>query len=258
MRVPAQHHQLLGSGGALAVQQHVAFHDVEAHVVVGGQVQVELGAFGQVHIEHGHRREGAGRAVHAFVAARNHADGAFSVGRGQGLDGRGRDVLIVGRGHLVLPGHVHPQLHHFQRAAFAGEFLLVQLFVHEAGAGRHPLHVAGADVALVAGRVAVREHALVHDGHGFEAAVGVGRRAQGLFAGGHRHRADVVNEQEGAELTDARPRHGAGHLEAIAHGLLVAVDDLEDAAKSGGYGGIHGGSEYEQAGKMGRVVAAIA
>lgn len=103
--------------------------------------------------------------------------------------------------------------------------------VAQAGTGGHPLHVAGANGAVVAGRVAVGQVAIVYHGHGFEAPVRVGRRAQRRIGGPNPHRPAVVDEQVGAQLPDARPRRGAGYVKAVAHELLVAINDLKNAEK---------------------------
>jgi hypothetical protein len=49
----------------------------------------------------------------------------------------------------------------------------MEFLVHQSAAGRHPLHVAGADRAAVAGAVAMIDFAVIDDRHGLETPVGM-------------------------------------------------------------------------------------
>ena len=91
-------------------------------------------------------------------------------------------------------------MRHLERSAFAREALAVKLLVHHAAGGRHPLHVARPDRAVIAGRVAMFELALIDDRNGLESAVRMlahagprGRRRELVGSG-------VVQQQERVEL----------------------------------------------------------
>src|SRR5690348_17294606 len=75
----------------------------------------------------------------------------------------------------------------------------MELLVQDAARGGHPLHLARADGAALAGRIPVRDLALIDDGDGLEAAMGMlahaARRARRL----ERMRARIVEQQEGAD-----------------------------------------------------------
>ena len=58
--------------------------------------------------------------------------------------------------------------------------------MQDAAGGRHPLHVARADHAALAGGVAVLDLALVDDGHGLEAAMRMLADAARLAAAGSK------------------------------------------------------------------------
>jgi hypothetical protein len=66
-------------------------------------------------------------------------------------------------------------------------------------AGRgHPLHIARLDGAAAAGGIAVRDLALIGDGDGLEAAMGVLAHAARLERGREMVRPGIVEQQEGA------------------------------------------------------------
>jgi len=92
--------------------------------------------------------------------------------------------------------------------AAAGHFL-----VQDAAPGAHPLHVAGADGALVAQAVAVVGGAFEHVSDGLDAAVGmVGKAAQRPFQGIVKGK--MVEEQEGIEFVADPWRDRAAQLDA--------------------------------------------
>ncbi|GAB3461169.1 hypothetical protein GCM10027321_21450 [Massilia terrae] len=72
--------------------------------------------------------------------------------------------------------------------------------MQDAGAGRHPLDVPGADHAAIAGRILVLDLALIHDGHGLEAAVRVLADAAAAGRGLEIVRTGIVEQQEGADM----------------------------------------------------------
>ncbi len=66
--------------------------------------------------------------------------------------------------------------------------------MHDAAPGRHPLHAARLDDAFMAAAIAMREIARQDEGHGFEAAMGVGTKGQAAIAGRIGLRAVVIEE----------------------------------------------------------------
>ena len=72
---------------------------------------------------------------------------------------------------LSLRRQVDPQLRHLQLAAAFGESLGMEFLMHDAGAGRHPLHITRTDGAAIAGGIAMVHFAAVDNGHGLEAAM---------------------------------------------------------------------------------------
>ncbi|MNT23215.1 hypothetical protein D3C72_1586270 [compost metagenome] len=204
--------------------------DDQRRAPAAGHGQFRQLALGQAHIPHLHRRERAGRAMLASEIAGDHAHGTGIVGQRQRGYRVAGDGLVAGRRHLVLRRQVHPQLHHFQGAARLREGRRVKLFMQDAGAGRHPLHVTGADHAALARGIAVRHFALVDDGHRFKAAVRVradaGRTGAGCKFGG----AGIVEQQEWAQLLAmAVIRKHRAHGETIAYPVLArcAVDTCD-------------------------------
>lgn len=121
------------------------------------------------------------------------------------LERDARDVavengLIARRGHFVLGRQVDPQLDHFQFAAGLGEVFRVELLVEDPGSGGHPLHIARADDAAAAGRVAVLHFAFIHDSHGFETTVRMLTNATAFGGRGEIGRAGVIEQQEWADV----------------------------------------------------------
>src|SRR5438094_10656191 len=96
--------------------------------------------------------------------------------------------------------------------------------MHDAGACGHPLHVARAKHAAMAGRVLVLELALQHVSDGLEAAMRVIGRAD-RFAGAVIGRPHLVEKEEGIDCVQSRGRHWPAHDEACAFALTVRGDD---------------------------------
>ena len=156
----------------------------------------------------------AGDDAHLTGAARQRHLGNLRVGQ----------ALISGCRRLVLGRKVDPQLHHLERAAAFGEVGTVELAVHDAGRGRHPLHVAGTDDAAAARRIAVFHLARIDDGHGLEAAVRVIADAAPVLGWRKLGGAGVVQQQErrhlGCPLVVGEDR---ADREAVAHPVPIAV-----------------------------------
>lgn len=130
-----------------------------------------MAAVHKVQVPHVHRRERVGWTDLPVVLAGNNAYGTGAVRqcchRNVGMAYR----LIAGSRHLMARGQIDPQLHHLQRAAATRERLRVKLFMEDPCASRHPLHIARADDAALASRVAMRNLALVDDGHRLKTAM---------------------------------------------------------------------------------------
>ena len=81
------------------------------------------------------------------------------------------DGLISGGRHLVLGGQVDPELYHAERTASLGEARRMKLLVEDAARRRHPLHVTRTDDAALAGRIPVRDPAVINDSDRFKPAM---------------------------------------------------------------------------------------
>jgi hypothetical protein len=116
-------------------------------------------------------------------------------------------------------------------AALALDATRGHLGVDHAGAGGHPLHVAGAEAAAVADGVLVLELALEDVADGLEAAVRMVGRADRL-SGGVVDRAHLVEHQEGVDEAEAGGRERAADDEAGALALAVGGDQPGDGTGS--------------------------
>ncbi len=99
----------------------------------------------------------------------------------------------------------------------------------QARAGRHPLHAAFVDDALMAGAVAVGQRPLQHEGHRLEAAMRMRAEGQAAIVRRIDLRAVVIEEEKGAQLVDLLPGQGAPRDEIgdiVAIGLVQANDGL--------------------------------
>ena len=154
----------------------------------------------------------------------NHAYRARAAVQGDRGDLLIPNFLVVGRRHLEPGRQVDPELDHFHRAPLAGKPAAVKLFVNDSGSGGHPLHVAGTNGAVVAGRVAMLQLALIDDGHGFKTPMGVLFNAARL--GGRRKlvRTRVIEQQERA---DRRPTIMVGKQAAdrksVSHPMRLPI-----------------------------------
>jgi hypothetical protein len=132
------------------------------------------------------------------------------------------------------------------RPARSGEAFAVVLLVHDAGGGRHPLHLAGADGAATAAGVAVRDLAVAHNVTCIEAGVALGSRALTVWI------ADGSNFAGQSSLAAAFDRrlkswrtYGLGAtLHAFlsrsihAQGSAVTVHDTDGSVLSGSFAGL--------------------
>jgi hypothetical protein len=78
----------------------------------------------------------------------------------------GAHILITGLGHFQVRGQIGPELEAMHAPAIIafGHFLM-----HDAGASRHPLHIARAQQSLIAEAVPMRHRACQYIGDGFNA-----------------------------------------------------------------------------------------
>ena len=106
-----------------------------------------------------------------------------------------RNVLISRIGHLQPRGEVRPQLKamHATLRVSLGHFL-----VHDAAAGRHPLHVAGAHLALVAQAVPVLHRTCQHVGNRLNPAMRMPRESRQVIVG--IVIAEIVQQEERIEI----------------------------------------------------------
>ena len=86
-----------------------------------------------------------------------------------------RDVLVARRRHLQRRRQVRPELEAVHAAL---RIALRHLLMQDAAAGRHPLHVARAQLALVAEAVAVLDGAGEHIGDRLDAAMRMPRESR--------------------------------------------------------------------------------
>ncbi len=211
----------------LAVDQHRAAQHHHGGGVALGQCRRGLLALAQPHVPDVDGREGLRRPLVAVVAAGDHAHAAGAAGQGHSRDLLVDDALVMRRAHLVPGRQVDPQLHHLERAALLGERRRVKLLVQNARGRRHPLHIARAYGAAAAGRVLVRDLALVDDGHGLKTAVRMGADAAPLVgrAGGlELRRAGVVQQQKRAHMLAQRVvAKQRAHRKTVAHPVLAGV-----------------------------------
>jgi hypothetical protein len=101
--------------------------------------------------------------------------------------------------------------------------------MHDAAAGRHPLHAAVLQQALVPGAVAMPHAAGDHVGDGLEAAVRVLGKAADVVVGVVG--AEGIEHQERVETALQRLRQYAHELDAGAIGGRGARDDALDVAR---------------------------
>ena len=131
-------------------------------------------------------------------------------------------VLIARRRHLQRRRQVGPELEAVHAAL---RVALRHLLMQDAAAGRHPLHVAGAERAAVAEAVAVVDRAGEHVGDGLDAAMRMPREAGEVVV--RVVVAEIVEQQERIELAGVAEPKRAAQLHARAfHGRLGLDDAL--------------------------------
>lgn len=175
------------------------------------------------------RRERLRRSALAAVLAGHDAQRTAVVIEPHDGNVRGHQGLVGGRRVLVAGRKIHPELHHLQGAALFSERRRMEFLVHDAGPGRHPLHVAFADSTAATARIAMLEFAPVDQSYGLESAVRVRADAPRPARRGELRRAGMVQQQE---RTDVRGAHAiAGQKRS--HGKAVTDPVTAGRAEDG-------------------------
>src|SRR5436309_4612290 len=130
---------------------------------------------------------------------------------------------MAGTRHLQTPRQVDPDLEAVDAPTLLPDALRGHLGVHDPRARGHPLHVTGPETPPVARRVLVLEFALERVGDGLEAAVRMVRCADRL-TGRVVHRPQLVDEEKGVHLLQARRGEGPANHETRALGLAMRAD----------------------------------
>ncbi len=219
--VVTEHQQLPRAVDLARVLDLAVCHVHRLLAVAAGQGQAGAGLPFGVQVEQ--RRVRAHGALHAIGLARDQAHPhAVLLAHGQVF---GRVVGEGGLGLLVLGRQRHPELHQLQPAAGVGVGVGEALAVRDAASGRHPVHLAGADDLQRAQAVAVRDLAAEQIAHRGQADVRVRTHVGGaVVLRRQRHRAGVVQEHEGADVTALRERQHAPHLEAMTEVGGAGID----------------------------------
>src|SRR6266849_827798 len=235
--------------------EHGAFKHVRQRLLLARERNGDIGARcdrpvliddGNVRVDHGSRAQRLARD-HAHARAPVLAQAFRNLARG--------NLLVARPRHLQFRRQVHPDLDSVHSATFLADVARGHFGMHDAGTRGHPLHVARAKHAAMAGRVLVLELALQHVSDGLEAAMRVIGRADRL-AWAVIGRPHLVDKEEGIDCVQSRGRHWPAHDEACAFALTVRGDDpggFADGARAGCHGfllpkrGIWGRMVCEQA-----------
>src|SRR5579862_6641399 len=135
---------------------------------------------------------------------------------------RGFDVLVARRRHLQRRRQIGPKLESVHAPVSVA---LRHFLVENAAARRHPLHVAGAEIAAVAQTIAVLDVAGENIGDRLDAAMRMPRKAGAIVVG--LVVAEVVQQQERIGLAGLAETEGTAQLDARAfHGRLRGDDFL--------------------------------
>ena len=154
-----------------------------------------------------------------------------ACGVGEFRDGGRGDIPVLGGPHLLGGRQVQPQL----EAAHQTAFLLRHLRVDDAATGRHPLHVARAEMSTVAEVILVQHVPREHVGHSLETAVRMGREPLDVFV--RAVAAELIEHEERIEprertLTETAPQGDA----RTVRGALGVDDALQHAHSRVGVG----------------------
>ena len=123
----------------------------------------------------------------------------------------GLDVLIARRRHFQGRRQIGPEL----KAVHAALGVALRHFLmQDAAARRHPLHVAGIEIAAIAEAVAVLDGAGQHISNGLDAAMRMPRKAGAIIVGPVI--AEIVEQKERIEFGRVAEAEGAVELDAGA------------------------------------------
>src|SRR5258708_26617285 len=111
--------------------------------------------------------------------------------------------------------------------------------MHDAAAGGHPLHVAGAKRAAIAEAVAMLDRAREHVGDGLDAAMRMPRKARAVIF--RPVVAEIVEQQKRIEFVGIAEAKRALKFDAGAFDRRLWLDDLLDGAN--GHGSFPGGGK---------------
>ena len=103
---------------------------------------------------------------------------------------------------------------------------LRHFLMQDAAAGRHPLHVAGAQLAAIAQAVAVLDRAGEHIGDGLDAAMRMPRETGAVIVG--TIVAKIVQQQERIEFAGVAETESAAQLYARAFDGGLGLNDAFD------------------------------
>jgi len=116
----------------------------------------------------------------------------------------GEDALIAGGRHLVPGGQVDPELHHPEQPARLGIGWRMIFLMDDPARGGHPLDVARADHAAIAGGIAMLDFAIIDDGYRLEAAMRVLANPAPIGRRRELMRARIIEQQERADMRAQR------------------------------------------------------
>src|SRR5436305_6257610 len=91
----------------------------------------------------------------------------------------------------------------------------MHLFMHDARARRHPLHVARPDLPAAAAGIAMLDLTAVEDGHGFKTTMRMLADAAALVCGRKLHWPGVIHQQKGADRLRIVVAENRTHRETV-------------------------------------------
>ena len=150
------------------------------------------------------------RAAAAPKIAAHHAHAGAVVVDDLG-DFGGLDVLIARRRHFQRRRQIGPELKTVHAALGVA---LRHFLMQNAAARRHPLHVAGFEIAAVAEAVAVLDGARQHISDGLDAAMRMPRKAGAIIV--RPVVAEIVEQEKRIEFRRVAEAEGAVELDAGA------------------------------------------
>src|SRR5882724_1990177 len=222
--------QRLDSAGR--TDRGAAFVDVKEDIVTGRNLVFEFAPSRQTHVEvqrisaefraaavDGSIGDGLIHLEHAgnnfdFAAQRQHHPRDLARGN-----------VAVGRGfHFFLRWKIEPQL----KAAHAAFALLGHLGVDDTARRRHPLYVAGTEVAAIAEVIFMAHAAVEHVGNGFEAAMRMCREAGHVVV--RVIGIKLVEHQKRIYILAALATQTAAQFDAGAIGSGNRLDDMDQGA----------------------------